>query len=266
MRWLHSLFPELLYGHGYAGSLHVSKLKDLYNAEQQILKALPKMVKAAGHPRAETGLRDASPADRDARAALGADLRGSRRDAQGQEVRRHGRGHQRREQLIAEKPDHNVLDTRVDLQGAARGALQGMAGYGSVRAWAEKLGHDRHAQLLQQTLDEERATDQLLTQLADRTINIDAARHDEEQEEEDDSEAPARRASGRKTSGRSRSSNDRPSARWFLGALTEGGHSQGCPPFASYGHHIRTPGYRGMASGSGGAGRGGLASLGTGTT
>ena len=49
-----------------------------------------------------------------------------------------------------------------------------MAGYGSVRTWADQLGYPKHAQLLQQTLEEERKADQLLTQLAVRSINMKA--------------------------------------------------------------------------------------------
>jgi len=51
-----------------------------------------------------------------------------------------------------------------------------IAGYGCVRTWARQLGEDRHADLLQETLDEEEETDKLLTELAERSINIDAER------------------------------------------------------------------------------------------
>ena len=49
-----------------------------------------------------------------------------------------------------------------------------MAGYGCVRTWARQLGEDRHAELLQETLDEEEQTDKLLTELAESEINVEA--------------------------------------------------------------------------------------------
>jgi ferritin-like metal-binding protein YciE len=49
-----------------------------------------------------------------------------------------------------------------------------MTRYGTLRTWAEELGYSKSAQLLQQTLDEERATDKVLTQLAKAVINLDA--------------------------------------------------------------------------------------------
>jgi len=50
-----------------------------------------------------------------------------------------------------------------------------IAGYGTVRTWAQQLGDDQTARLLQQTLDEEGKTDKLLSQLAESSINLQAA-------------------------------------------------------------------------------------------
>ena len=57
-----------------------------------------------------------------------------------------------------------------------------MAGYGTCRTWARLLGYENQAQLLQQTLDEEQATDLLLTDIATSQINIDAEQADDEEE------------------------------------------------------------------------------------
>jgi ferritin-like metal-binding protein YciE len=197
------------------GSLYVDELRDLYSAEQQILRALPKLVKAAVHPELkrafETHLRQTEiHAERldQIFSDLGVSPRGKK--CVGMEgCLREG------SELIAEKPEEDVLDAGL-ISKAQHVEHYEMAGYGSVRAWAEKLGHDRHAEMLQQTLTEERETDQLLTQLAEETINLDAARHEGEER------MPARRGT-RKTAGRSssrassqassRSSSQRPSAR-----------------------------------------------------
>jgi ferritin-like metal-binding protein YciE len=57
-----------------------------------------------------------------------------------------------------------------------------MAGYGTVRTWARLLGYESQAVLLQRTLDEEEATDKLLTQIAESAINIDADGGEDEEE------------------------------------------------------------------------------------
>ena len=60
------------------------------------------------------------------------------------------------------------------LSGAQSVEHYEMANYGSARTWAEQLGYSVHASLLQQTLDEEKQADELLTALAIQTINRDA--------------------------------------------------------------------------------------------
>jgi ferritin-like metal-binding protein YciE len=187
------------------GTLYVEELKDLYSAENQILKALPKMVKAAAHPELkkafETHLRQTEThAHRIEQICTDLGVTPKGKKCVGMEgVIKEG------SDLIAEKPDPDVLDAGL-IAKAQHVEHYEMAGYGSVRTWAEKLGHDRHAQLLQLTLDEERETDQLLSALAERAINVDAASHDSEESET--------RQAPRKTSARtSRSSNDRPSTR-----------------------------------------------------
>jgi ferritin-like metal-binding protein YciE len=187
------------------GSLYVDELKDLYSAETQILKALPKMVKAAAHPELkrafETHLRQTE--THVARieqicSDLGVSPKGKKCVGMEGCIKEGS-------ELIAEKPDRDVLDAGL-ISKAQHVEHYEMAGYGSVRSWAQKLGHERHAELLQRTLDEERETDQLLTALAERAINIDAASHDDA--------VAVGRASPRKTAARSgRVSSEGPSAR-----------------------------------------------------
>ena len=77
-------------------------------------------------------------------------------------------------ELIKEKPEPDVLDAGM-ISAAQHVEHYEMAGYGTVRTYARQLGLDRHADLLQQTLDEEEAADEILTQLAERAINLEAA-------------------------------------------------------------------------------------------
>lgn len=176
--------------------LYVNELKDLYSAEQQILKALPKMIKAAGHPELKQAFtthlnQTEGHVERLERIFedLGASPKGKR--CHGMEgVIEEGA------ELIGEKPEQRVLDAGL-ISAAQHVEHYEMAGYGSVRNWADTLGLSRHVTLLQQTLDEERKTDELLTQLAGRAINSDAAHANAELADED---GPADRpASQRKT-------------------------------------------------------------------
>jgi ferritin-like metal-binding protein YciE len=187
------------------GSLYVEELKDLYSAETQILKALPKMVKAAAHPELkrafETHLRQTEAhVERIEQicADLGVTPKGKKCVGMEGCIKEGS-------DLIAEKPDHDVLDAGL-ISKAQHVEHYEMAGYGAVRNWARKLGHERHAELLQRTLDEERETDRLLTTLADTAINIDAASHDE-------ADMAGRMASRKSTARKPRVSTEGPRAR-----------------------------------------------------
>ena len=83
--------------------------------------------------------------------------------------------------LLSEKPEPNVLDAGL-ISAAQHVEHYEMAGYGTVRTWARLLGYEDHVTLLQQTLDEEKATDQLLSDIAESQINIDAESDEEEEE------------------------------------------------------------------------------------
>ena len=153
--------------------LYVQELKDLYSAERQILKALPKMIKAATHQELKSAFTDhlkqsKGHVDRLVRICddLGVSPKGKK--CNGMEgIIKEGA------ELIAEGPDAAVLD--AGLASAAQHVEHyEMAGYGSVRTWAEQLGFDSHVALLQQTLDEERKADQLLSRIATSELNFDA--------------------------------------------------------------------------------------------
>jgi YD repeat-containing protein len=77
-------------------------------------------------------------------------------------------------ELIKEKPDPEVLDVGL-ISKAQHVEHYEIVGYGTVRAWAEKLGYDRQARLLEETLNEEKETDELLTELAESSVNVEAA-------------------------------------------------------------------------------------------
>ena len=158
--------------------LYVDELKDLYSAENQILKALPRMIKAATHKKLKQGFTKHERQTRQHVARLERIFRRLDESPRGKKcvgmegVLKEG------SELIKEKPDKEVLDAGL-ISAAQHVEHYEMAGYGTVRTWARLLGYQDHADILQQTLDEERETDEILTALAESSINLEATEPDE---------------------------------------------------------------------------------------
>jgi ferritin-like metal-binding protein YciE len=153
--------------------LYVEELKDLYSAEKQLVKALPKMAKAAKSPKLQaafkTHLRQtAEHAVRLEKICSELDVSPRGKKCVGMEgLIEEG------SELIKEEPDPDVLDAGL-ISAAQHVEHYEMAGYGTVRTYARQLGFDDQADLLQQTLNEEGETDHLLTALAESGINFAA--------------------------------------------------------------------------------------------
>ena len=183
-----------------AGTLHdafIDELRDTYDAEKQLLKALPKMAKAANSP--------------DLRAAFEAHTEETRGQIERLEqvfltLEEKVRGKhcdgiagiiEEGKKVMAEDFDDATIDACL-IASAQRAEHYEMAAYGTLVAWARAMGHDDAADLLQETLEEEKATDEKLTALAEDGINqeaADAAHPQEEEEEEEDAvvaKVPAR--------------------------------------------------------------------------
>ena len=153
--------------------LYVEEIKDLYSAENQILKALPRMIKAATHPKLKKAF---SKHEKQTRVHV------TRLERICRELGESPRGKkcvgmegllQEGKDLMKEKPEPEVLDAGL-ISAAQHVEHYEMAGYGTCRTWARTLGFDNQAQLLQTTLDEEQQTDLDLTALAESSVNIDA--------------------------------------------------------------------------------------------
>ena len=154
-------------------ALYVDRLKDLYSAEKQILQALPKMVRAAS--------------DRELKRAFTTHERQTRQQVKRLErifkdLEKSPRGKKcvgmeglikEGQELIKEKPEPDVLDAGL-IVAAQHVEHYEMASYGTARTYAELFGYRDQAALLEQTLNEEKETDRLLTELAERSINIEA--------------------------------------------------------------------------------------------
>ena len=164
--------------------LYVEELKDLWSAENQILKGLPRMIKAASHPQLKRAFTKHEAQTRMQVKRLERICRDLGESPRGKKcVGMEGLVEEAKD-LLSEKPEPNVLDAGL-ISAAQHVEHYEMAGYGTVRTWAKLLGYDNHVTLLQQTLDEEKATDQLLTDIAESQINIDAESDEEEGEGEE---------------------------------------------------------------------------------
>jgi ferritin-like metal-binding protein YciE len=185
-----------------AGTLHdafLDELRDAYDAEKQITKALPKMVKAASSA--------------DLKAAFEAHLEETRGQIErleevfgGLDEKVRGKHCDGMEGIIAEGKsvmEEDFDDTTMDaclIASAQRVEHYEMAAYGTLVAWARAMGHTEAADLLQETLDEEKAADEKLSSLAEGGINQEAADaahpEEEDQAEEEDAPAPPKKSKG----------------------------------------------------------------------
>lgn len=152
--------------------LFVDELKDLYSAEHQLLKALPKMVKAATATELkrafESHLKETKgQVDRLEQVFASLDI-----SPKGKKCKAMEGLVEEGADLMKEDADPDVMDAGL-IAAAQRVEHYEMAGYGCVRTYAQLLGETKAATLLQKTLDEEGAADKKLTQIA-KQINVDA--------------------------------------------------------------------------------------------
>ncbi len=154
--------------------LFIEELQDLYSAENQILEALPKMIEEASAPELKAGFSQHLEQTRNQVTRLDQIF-----DQLGKDVDRKDKTCKGmkgiikdNEDLLDEDAEPEVLDAGM-IAGAQRVEHYEIAGYGTVRTYAQLLGRQDWARLLEQTLEEEKQTDQKLNQLAGR-INLEA--------------------------------------------------------------------------------------------
>jgi ferritin-like metal-binding protein YciE len=162
---------------------YVDELRDLYSAENQILKALPRMIKAASHRKLKQGFTKHERQTRQHVKRLDRIFRALGEKPTGKKcVGMEGVLKEGTELIKEHRNDKEMLDAGL-IAAAQHVEHYEMAGYGTVRTWARLLGHEDQAEVLQQTLEEERETDETLTALAESSINIDAVQPDEDEGE-----------------------------------------------------------------------------------
>jgi ferritin-like metal-binding protein YciE len=167
-------------------------VKDIYYAEKAILKALPKMAKKASSRKLQQAFtKHEKETERQVKRLeqvfqiLGKRATGKKCPAIDGII-------EEGEEVMKEAKDDTIRDAAM-LAAAQSVEHYEISRYGTLVAWAEKMEMSDAAELLQQTLDEEKATDEALTELANSEINVEA-----EQTNEEDDEQPKRRAGGRR--------------------------------------------------------------------
>ena len=153
--------------------LFVEELQDLYSAENQIIKALPDMIEEASSPQLKQALQQHLEETRNQVKRLD-QIFSQLKDVDKEDKTCKGMKGiiADNQDLLDEDAEPEVLDAGM-IAGAQRVEHYEIAGYGTVRTYAELLGRKDWAQLLEQTLQEEKNADQKLNQLAGR-INVEA--------------------------------------------------------------------------------------------
>jgi ferritin-like metal-binding protein YciE len=150
------------------------ELKDLYSAETQLVKALPKMVKAAVNPELKAGFEEHLDETK---------VHVERLEQIGEHLSKKLTGHKCKgmegllaegQDLISEEANDTVRDAGL-IGAAQRVEHYEIAAYGTAQALANQLGLHEAAEILGETLEEEKATDLKLTELAESVINQEAA-------------------------------------------------------------------------------------------
>jgi len=152
--------------------LYVEELKDLYSAEKQILQALPRMAKKAKNPQLKAGFEEHVRVTEEQVKRLDQIFEGLGKSPRGKKCKGMEGLLEEGKEVMQEDMDDETRDAAL-IAAAQRVEHYEMAGYGTVRTYANLLGEKEAARLLQQTLDEEGLTDKKLTQLAE-SINVEA--------------------------------------------------------------------------------------------
>jgi ferritin-like metal-binding protein YciE len=155
--------------------LYVHELKDLYSAEKQLIKALPKMAEAANNAKLSAGFREHLEQTKGHAERLEKILSGHKQSMRGAKCKGMEGIVAEGAEMIEEEADAEVKDAGL-ISAAQRVEHYEIAGYGTARTYAELVGDKEGAKLLQTTRQEEEETDKKLTALAKSSINVAAAK------------------------------------------------------------------------------------------
>lgn len=145
--------------------LFLDELRDIYNAEKQLTKALPKMVKAASSRELEEALASHLEETEGQVERLEQVFESLGETARGKKCVGMEGLIEEADEALKELPEGARRDAKI-IAGAQRVEHYEISAYGTARAWAEEMGHDEAVRLLTETLDEEAAADEKLNEIA----------------------------------------------------------------------------------------------------
>jgi ferritin-like metal-binding protein YciE len=153
--------------------LYVEELKDLYSAEKQLIQALPRMAKKATNEQLKQAFQQHLEITQGQLERLDTIFEGLGKAARGKKCKAMEGLIEEGKEMMQEDMAEDVMDAAL-IAAAQRIEHYEIAGYGTVRTYAQLLGEKDAAKLLQQTLDEEGEADKRLSQLAESSINVEA--------------------------------------------------------------------------------------------
>jgi ferritin-like metal-binding protein YciE len=158
--------------------LYVDQLRDLYDAERQIIKALPKMIRAAASDELKAAINEHLEVTKEQEQRIVQIFEGRGEKVKAQKCKGMNGVLEEGSELVEKGWEEVVRDAAI-IAAAQRVEHYEMSGYGTARALATLLGEDEAAQLLEKTLEEEKEADQKLTELSENT-NQEARNRSEE--------------------------------------------------------------------------------------
>jgi ferritin-like metal-binding protein YciE len=189
----------------------IDELRDVYDAEKQLIKALPKMAKAASSLELKEAFQSHLDETKGQVARLEQVFASLDEKVQGKHCDGIEGILEEGDAVMAEDFETMAMDACLIAAGQ-RAEHYEMAAYGTLVAWARAMGHDDAADLLQENLDEEKAADEKLSALAEGGINEVAAQDahaEDEEEEEDDRELVGVGARAKKSAPKAKSPKSR---------------------------------------------------------
>jgi len=161
--------------------LYIEELRDLHSAENQLLKALPKMAKGASSEELKLAFENHLDQTKVHVERLEEIFERLNETPKGKTCQAMKGLVEEGSEILGEDGEESVLDAGI-IAAAQKVEHYEIASYGTVRTFAQLLGEDEAAELLQETLDEEGEADKLLTQLAQEIVNPEALLEDAEAE------------------------------------------------------------------------------------
>jgi ferritin-like metal-binding protein YciE len=152
--------------------LFLEQLRDLYDGEQQITEALPKLIEKASSPELKNALKEHLQVTKQQIARLEQIFQGLKEDPTGESCKGMKGIIKEGDDLVSNAKDIAVRDASI-IASAQRVEHYEIAGYGTVKTYAKLLGQQEFARILEQTLDEEKDADITLTGIAE-SVNIEA--------------------------------------------------------------------------------------------